>query len=317
MDKKNGKSSLIEDFYKNKGIKPFVLTMGQGMTIEKLFGGVDISHFIGANPTGKIEYLVENSFMNHEFVVFEELFDCPSEILEALKDVLSSGILRQGGQIFKIKTRQIICATNRLRTDYAKDASIVALLERFPLEVKTEWKEYTSIQYSILLNNRIGHADPLLVSILHEMNKKGKTISPRIALVAGELMQQCGPDCLRFIADFATEKEVLEETMKTFKLSLELRKCEEEFTTLLSNYDSKYSDIETEEIPTRELEIFVAELTKIQARVDKFKASDSLIDSHTKLKKLVTEVITTTKRSMEVKSTIDKIDDLGDIDTNF
>lgn len=198
-----------------------------------------------------------------------------------------------------------------------KDASIVALLERFPLEVKTEWKEYTSIQYSILLNNRIGHADPLLVSILHEMNKKGKTISPRIALVAGELMQQCGPDCLRFIADFATEKEVLEETMKTFKLSLELRKCEEEFTTLLSNYDSKYSDIETEEIPTRELEIFVAELTKIQARVDKFKASDSLIDSHTKLKKLVTEVITTTKRSMEVKSTIDKIDDLGDIDTNF
>ena len=304
----NAKSSIIEDFYKNKGIKPFVLTMGQGMTIEKLFGGVDISHFIGENPTGKIEYLVENSFMNHEFVVFEELFDCPSEVLESLKDVLSSGILRQGGQIYPLKTRQIICATNRLRTDYAKDASIAALLERFPLEVKTEWKEYTSIQYSVLLSKRLGDADPLLVSILHEMNKKGKTISPRIALVAGELMQQCGPDCLRFIADFASEKEVLDEAMKNFKLSMELRRSEQDFKKLLIDYDTKFGDTNPEEIPSKELEIFIKEFTKVSEKVDKFKATDALLDMHTKLKRSITEVLMTTKRLLETTTTINTLD---------
>jgi hypothetical protein len=41
----------------------------------------------------EFEYLVENSFMNHEYVVFEEMMDAPDFILEQLKDILSSRCL--------------------------------------------------------------------------------------------------------------------------------------------------------------------------------------------------------------------------------
>jgi dihydrofolate reductase len=73
------KSEFSNAFFNNLSITPFVQTMGSGTTTDRLFGGIDIKSF---NETGKIEYLVENSFMNHEYVIFEELFDAPDYILE-------------------------------------------------------------------------------------------------------------------------------------------------------------------------------------------------------------------------------------------
>ena len=64
-----GKSEYTIEFLKELGIEPFVLTMGSGMTTDRMFGGLDLKTF---NETGKLEYLVQNSFMNHEFVIFEE-----------------------------------------------------------------------------------------------------------------------------------------------------------------------------------------------------------------------------------------------------
>ena len=74
----HGKSEITLDFLKAKGINPYIITMGTGMTTDRLFGGLDIPTF---EKTGKIEYLVENSFMNHEYVIFEEMFDAPDFIL--------------------------------------------------------------------------------------------------------------------------------------------------------------------------------------------------------------------------------------------
>ena len=63
----HGKSEFSEDFLAGKGINnPFVITMGAGMTTDRLFGGMDLKVF---NDTGRIEYLVENSWMNHEYVI--------------------------------------------------------------------------------------------------------------------------------------------------------------------------------------------------------------------------------------------------------
>jgi MoxR-like ATPase len=106
----HGKSEMTEAFFAQKGIQPYVITMGTGMTTDRLFGGLDIPTF---EKTGKIEYLVENSFMNNEYVIFEELFDAPDFILEQLKDILSSKVFRNGTQIFPIKTKFIICCSSR------------------------------------------------------------------------------------------------------------------------------------------------------------------------------------------------------------
>jgi hypothetical protein len=61
--------------------------MGAGMNADRLFGGLDINKF---HDEGVLEYLLDNSFMNHEYVVFEEMMDAPDFILEQLKDILSS-----------------------------------------------------------------------------------------------------------------------------------------------------------------------------------------------------------------------------------
>jgi hypothetical protein len=157
----HGKSEITLDFLKSRGINPYIITMGTGMTTDRLFGGLDIPIF---EKTGKIEYLVDNSFMNHEYVIFEELFDAPDFILEQLKDILSSGTFRNGTQIYDIKTKFIVCCTNRTRDEFSKNMSLKALMERFPLELNVIWDNYTEITYNKLLESKFGEGevDPVL-----------------------------------------------------------------------------------------------------------------------------------------------------------
>lgn len=209
------KSTLSYDFLLEKGHTPFVVTMGKGMTVDRLFGGLDLKKF---QTDGKIEYLVENSFMDQEYVIFEELFDSPDYILEQLKDVLSSRQLRNGTQLFPLKTKFIICNTNMTRETFAKaNSSLMALLERFPLELEVKWKDHNQVTYGNLLTKVKGFAHPMLTFILEEFAKAGKTISPRIALEAADILDACGPDCLEFIADFMTNKTLLKDSLNKYK----------------------------------------------------------------------------------------------------
>ena len=216
-----GKSEFTEAYFREKGIEPFTLTMGSGMTSDRLFGGIDLPTF---NTTGKIEYLIENSFMNHEYVVFEELFDAPDFILEQLKDILSSKVFRNGNQLFRIKTKLIVCCTNKTREEFAKNTSLKALMERFPLEMEVKWAQHNRHTYEKLLNTRLGHADPLLTFILEQYAVSSTVISPRIAIVAAEVIDQCGPDSLNFIADFAAKPDLLKGALSKFEGMIKLDK---------------------------------------------------------------------------------------------
>ena len=218
----HGKSEITLDFLKAKGIDPYIITMGTGMTTDRLFGGLDIPTF---EKTGKIEYLVENSFMNHEYVVFEEMFDAPDFILEQLKDILSSGVFRNGTQIYPINTKFIICCTNRTRDEFSKNMSLKALMERFPLELNVVWDNYTEISYNKLLESKFGEGevDPVIPYLLQEYAKNGVTISPRVAVTAYQVYDECGPDSLSFIAEFAKKPSLIAEAIKKFEGTIKFR----------------------------------------------------------------------------------------------
>jgi hypothetical protein len=218
----HGKSEITLDFLKAKGIEPFIQTMGTGMTTDRLFGGLDIPTF---ETTGKIEYLVHNSFMNHEYVIFEELFDAPDFILEQLKDILSSGVFRNGTQIFPINTKFIICCTNRTRDEFSKNMSLKALMERFPLELNVIWDNYTEISYNKLLESKFGvdNVDPVIPYLLQEYAKNGITISPRVAVTAYQVYDECGPESLSFIAEFAKKPSLIAEAIKKFESTIKFR----------------------------------------------------------------------------------------------
>lgn len=233
----HGKSEISLDFLQSKGIEPYIITMGTGMTTDRLFGGLDIPTF---EKTGKIEYLVENSFMNHEYVIFEELFDAPDFILEQLKDILSSGVFRNGTQVVPIATKFIVCCTNRTREEFSKNMSLKALMERFPLELNVIWDNYTEISYNKLLESKFGedNVDPIIPYLLQEYAKNGIVVSPRVAVTAYSVYEQCGPDALSFIAEFAKKPSLIAETIKKFESTIKFRELSASITEIIDRLDN-------------------------------------------------------------------------------
>lgn len=277
----HGKSELTEAFFASKGVKPYVITMGTGMTTDRMFGGLDIPTF---NATGKIEYLVENSFMNHEFVVFEEMFDAPDFILEQLKDILSSGVFRNGTQVFPIKTKFIVCCTNRTREEFSKNMSLKALMERFPLELNVIWDNYTDITYNRLLEERFGqgNVDPVIPFILQEYAKNSIIISPRVAITAYTVFDQCGPEALGFIAEFAKKPSLVADALKKYEAQAKLRGLGglmmDHYNTLEANPLGSRADIDSFNVTFVEYEDMLNELKGL-------KVSDEMADTHARLYK--------------------------------
>jgi MoxR-like ATPase len=275
----HGKSEITAAFFADRGINPYVITMGTGMTTDRMFGGLDIPTF---NATGKIEYLVENSFMNHEYVVFEEMFDAPDFILEQLKDILSSGVFRNGTQVFPIKTKFIVCCTNRTREEFSKNMSLKALMERFPLELNVIWDNYTDITYNKLLEERFGegNVDPIIPFILQEYAKAGIVISPRVAITAYAIFEEHGPESLGFIAEFAKKPSIIANSLKSFEAQAKMREAAQKMVDFCSLLDlNALSNSE-------ELGSFTTTLDEYKALVIEFKnlkISDDLATPHSEL----------------------------------
>jgi len=277
----HGKSELTLAYFAENGITPYVITMGTGMTTDRLFGGLDIPTF---NATGKIEYLVENSFMNAEYVIFEELFDAPDFILEQLKDILSSGIFRNGTQIVPIKTKFIVCCTNRTREEFSKNMSLKALMERFPLEQNVIWYNYTDISYNKLLESKFGegNVDPVIPYILQEYAKNSIVISPRVAVIAYTVFDTCGPTGLQYIAEFAKKPTLIADALKKFEAYALLK-------TLTETLTENYIELDASQLDSQEaLEVFDKTFITYTASVRELKSlkvADELIDVHSKLMK--------------------------------
>jgi hypothetical protein len=296
----HGKSEITLDFLKAKGIEPFIQTMGTGMTTDRLFGGLDIPTF---ETTGKIEYLVENSFMNHEYVIFEELFDAPDFILEQLKDILSSGVFRNGTQIFPINTKFIICCTNRTRDEFSKNMSLKALMERFPLELNVIWDNYTEISYNKLLESKfgVGEVDPVIPYLLQEYAKNSITISPRVAVTAYQVYDQCGPESLSFIAEFAKKPSLIAEAIKKFESTMKFRQLSAGITHMIETLNTlPLGSREDEKTYKEALSSLVLQLKDIKGLT----VGDDVANVHAQLVKAATSSVDKFTKNLTIASFI-------------
>ena len=297
----HGKSELTMAYLAEKGIDPYIITMGTGMTTDRLFGGLDIPTF---EKTGKIEYLVENSFMNNEYVVFEELFDAPDFILQQLKDILSSKVFRNGTQVFPIKTKFIICCTNRTREEFSKNASLKALMERFPLELNVIWDNYTEASYNKLLEVKFGqgNVDPIIPYILQEYHRGGVTISPRVAVTAYTVYEECGPDSLNFIAEFAKKPALIADTLKKYQSTLKFRKLSDDLGDVVSKLQA--NNLITDE-EKADFSNNIGLLANTIRDIKKLTVSDDLASNHASLIKSATDLYTTLSKKQTVNSIMD------------
>jgi hypothetical protein len=294
----HGKSELTMEFFRERGIDPYVITMGTGMTTDRLFGGLDIVTF---EKTGKIEYLVENSFMNQEYVIFEEMFDAPDFILEQLKDILSSKVFRNGTQVFPIKTKFIVCCTNRTRDEFSKNMSLKALMERFPLELNVIWDNYNEIAYNKLLETKFGqgNVDPVIPFLLQEYHGAGITISPRVAVIAYQLFSECGPDSLTFLAEFAKKPEIIKDALKKYENTIAFRVLSAELGELVASLQgNKLANGGDKGAFDAEMKTFAKKMRELKA----LKVTDDLVATHTELVKGLTDLYSTLDKKSKVSN---------------
>lgn len=144
---KSDAAVLFADYLRDKGLvstPPFVLAFGQGMTEERLLGGLDIKRF---QSEGEIIYNLQRAFVSSEVVIFEELWDAFPGVLLILKDILQSRMVRMGEQSYPIKTKIVIAATNRSRDEVVSDLSTAALMERFVFEREVCWTSWLPSDY--------------------------------------------------------------------------------------------------------------------------------------------------------------------------
>jgi hypothetical protein len=296
----HGKSEITMAFFQEKGIDPYVITMGTCMTTDILFGGMNIPTF---ESTGKIEYLVENSFMNHEYVVFEEMFDAPDFILEQLKDILSSGVFRNGTQIFPIKTKFIVCCTNRTRDEFSKNMSLKALMERFPLELNVIWDNYNEITYNKLLEAKFGedNVDPVIPFLLQEYAKNSIIISPRVAVIAYQIYEQCGPQSLTFIAEFAKKPSLINEAITKFEGMFKFKELCQEIYNIMDRMQNNSG------LTNKEDEELVSDVSILKNQIIQLKSlkiSDDIAQKHSEIVKVATETFKSFEKKIQIKSIV-------------
>lgn len=192
-----GKSEITIDFFKyayEQGIideEPFVMSLGEGTTDDDLFGGMDLKHF---QATGEVRYMLENSFMNHKYVIFEEMFDAHPNALLSLKDILTSKRFRKGTQNEPIRTEMIVGLTNKSKSDFSTDDSKKAFADRFTYVYRLEWDNTGIDDYTELFKKRFGQSVDKnteygkIANIIHNYNNSGGSdyISPRTAITIME-----------------------------------------------------------------------------------------------------------------------------------
>lgn len=144
-----GKSEVtlaVFDALYEKGIideKPFIMSLSEGTTDEELYGNIDLK----AMKNDEIIYNVKNSFMNHKYVIFEEMFDAQAQTLTALKDIMTSKRFRKGSQNVAIRTEMFIGITNKSKHEFATNESTKALLDRFAYSLKVDWEGAVASDY--------------------------------------------------------------------------------------------------------------------------------------------------------------------------
>ena len=285
----HGKSEITEtvlsELYKAGLLteEPFVQAFGKGLTEEKLFGGMNIKKY---RDEGVIEYLPENSFMNFEVVVFEEIFDAPPSVLLSLKDIMTSKKFRQGTEVFDIKTKVIIGLTNKSKKDFSeKDESLKALAERFQLTLKVEWAHYKKTNFLKLFKKVLGDdayrqdTQKLseLANIIDMNNAQGVTfVSPRTAVSAAELFLKGKP--LEYIG------EIDEEILAKYKSSQKTEKFNDLHEKLLKRIDEY---IDKHDLDTMDqAEDFLKELSAIEVEIGEEPIDTSFLEPSSNKKKM-------------------------------
>jgi MoxR-like ATPase len=247
-----------------------IINCGSGMTEDKLLGGLDIARY---EADKVIVYNLDNSFMRFKYVVFEEMFQAPLDVLLTLKDIMTSGQYRSVSQTYECQTQVYIVNTNSDPSKLAKKSpDIAALMERFHYHHEVKWPDYTAQSYLTLLDMRrkfmtmgrpsLAEMEDSICRLFVKLNNH-TFISPRTAIRAYEMLQDQSmilgrqmmfddlkllrflPDCEK-VFEMAWDEFITEVNLD--ESSVEFRRIKSESETLVAYLASKKYQFNFEEL---------------------------------------------------------------------
>jgi MoxR-like ATPase len=302
----HGKSEMVMEVLKAIQAEPFVQSFGEGMDEATLWGGLD---FQALESEKVLRYYPEESFLASEYVIFEELFDAPPAVLLALKDTLTSRVLRKGAQKFAMRTESVIALTNKDPAEIADmGAAYQALIERFPLVLKVEWSDYRAQEYQQLFDKvepQLGGANlnglaPVLAELMAKVVENGDDpISPRSAIHAIGVIKTAaelrGSDTcekedlldLRFVDGFEGMAETLQEDLDRATEHAAAAENIAQFKGRISSLAYRLHDASS---PIKALQIGKAAQALID-ELSRLKVPDSLTQERKDLRKKAGEIL--------------------------
>ena len=170
-----------------------------GMSIQSLIGMMKL----GPLQDGRLEVNTESSFINHPVAIFEEMYNAPKPVLAVLIDILMSGEYCVEGNIcYKSKCKYIIACTNVVPEIWAQGDEeradvFKAFNERFPFQQWVGWKSHLSTDYARLIESILKTESDEFAQMMGLAHERGKTISPRTALIGAKAYLQHGLEAIR------------------------------------------------------------------------------------------------------------------------
>ncbi len=142
----------------------------------------------------------------------------------------------------------------------------------------------------------MGFSNPMVTYILEQFAVTGHTISPRIALIAAELVEESGIDSLNYIADFNSNKDVLTSAISKFNSIVIIQKKIKIMVDLVSDFKvANLSTIEGIKEGTRINKRLFSEIASLKST----KADDSVVGMSTSAIKEYTTIYNSQKMIIE------------------
>ena len=190
-----GKTEIVKEFLKQTKLQNSTLVGYEDMDVEALLGLPNMTKMLE-------ESVYETSFDRSVFknpgvLVLEEFLDVNPRTATALKDILTSGGLRQGTTIMESLVSSVIICSNKAPEELNFDDSSAAFyLERFPLTLKVFPETLDSKYYLNIISTLI--KEPIstfkaeysiLAEIAYRTSVKRNIVSPRTIKYAINLLQ--------------------------------------------------------------------------------------------------------------------------------
>jgi len=210
-----GKTEILKWVLGTLNIPYFVISGHSAMSVEDLLGVPDMKKLM--EDSELLIQFEKTPFVQEGVLIIEEGTDIPTNVLTALKDIITSKGYRYKDKLIAMNISNIFLTGNTDPDLLELDDSVKAFFtERFPMRIKVEWNSHTFFQYinlwyTLFSADFIKENEKEFHWAAKACSLNSKKVSPRSALNFVYILLTHGISALKFNSTVTVTKNLLEE----------------------------------------------------------------------------------------------------------